>query len=161
MTKKEFILSDEQLADGADTVLKAILYQTRRLRNGKTVYVYKRNLDDINTDFGEIDESVTVATTEACGGNAECIDKVVRVKRASSKKKILEEGPVGEQITAEQLADLEAGMLAIEADDAQLNDLLGRLSLLGGRRKIKRITNKRRKTNKRRRNKRRKTNKRR
>jgi hypothetical protein len=161
MTKQEFILSDEKLTDGSDTILKATLYQTRTLRNGKNVYVYTRNLDDINTDFGEIDERVAAAAAVACGGNQDCVNKVMKVKRASKKKNILVEGPVGQQITAEQLADLEAGMLAIEAEDAQLNDLLGSLSLLGGRRKRKRITNKRRKTNKRRRNKRRRTNKRR
>ena len=163
MPKKEFILSDERLTDGSDTVLKATLYQTRTLRNGKTIYVYTRNLDDINTDFGEIDEGVTAATTEACGGNEQCINKVIKVKRASKKKKILEEGSVGEQITAEQLADLDAGMLAIEAEDEQLNGLLGALSFGGRKRRrtTKRYKNKKSKTNKRRRNKRRRTNKRR
>lgn len=164
---KEFILSDERLTDGADTVLKATLYQTRTLRNGKTIYVYTRNLDDINTSFGEIDEGVTAATTAACGGNQECINKVMKVKRASRRKVILEEGPIGEQLTEEQLADLNTGlfeMLAIEAEDDQLNDLLGALIMGGRKRKRgtnKRYKNKKGKTNKRRRTKRRRTNKRR
>jgi hypothetical protein len=163
MPKKEYILSDERLTDGSDTVLKATLYQTRTLRNGKTIYVYTRNLHDINTPFGEIDESVTAATTAACGGNVKCQEQVIKVKRASKKKKILEEGPVGQQLTMEELADLDAGMLAIEAEDEQLNDLLGALSFGGKRRRrsTNRYKNKKRKTNKRYKNKRRRTNKRR
>ena len=160
MPKKEYIFSDNSLTDGADTVLKATLYQIRKLRNGKTIYVYTRNLDDINTPFGEIDEDVTVATTAACGGNLRCQEKVLRVKRASAKKKILEEGPVGEQITREQLADLNAGMLVIEAEDDQLDNLFGALSV-GGKRKRNRKTNKRYKNKKSRTNKRCRTNKRR
>lgn len=167
MPKQQFILSDEPLTDGADTVLNATLYQTRTLRNGKTIYVYTKNLDNLNTEFGEIDDRVTAQIAAECGAtNSQCIDKVLKVKQASKKKKILEEGPVGQQITSEQLADLDAGMLAIEAEDEQLNDLLGGLSLLGGRIKRKRGTSKRYKnkkcrTNKRCRTKRRRTNKRR
>ena len=157
MPKKEFILSNELLTDGADTVLKATFVQERRLRD-KIIYVYTRNLDDINTDFGEIDPNITSASSAACG--LQCQEQVRNVKRASAKKKILEEGPVGQQITPEQLADLNAGMLAIEAEDDQLDNLFGALSVGGKRKRM--ITNKRCKTNKRRRtNKRCKTNKRR
>ena len=163
MPKQQFILSDEPLTDGADTVLNATLYQTRTLRNGKTIYVYTKNLDNLNTEFGEIDDRVTAQIAAECGAtNSQCIDKVIKVKRASKKKKILEERPVGEQITAEQLADLDAGMLAIEAEDEQLNDLLGALTMGGRKRKRgtnKRYKNKKGKTNKRRRTKRRRTNK--
>jgi hypothetical protein len=165
MPKRVTIISDVELNDGADSVLKVTLYQIRTLRNGKTIYVYYKNLEDINTPFGEIDDRYLSQSDQIRLCDENCRRKVNKIKNADNSKIMLEES-VGEQLTPEQLEELATHLdtsdtsIIVSEESDSLDDLLNRLGsvTLGGGRKIKR---RRMRTNKRRRNKKRRTNKRR
>jgi hypothetical protein len=161
MPRKQVIITYDPLTDGADSVLKVTLQSAKNLR-GKTVYSYTRNLEDINTDFGEIDE--TKCSISSVSGEI-CKNKIRKVKNAPViPEEILQSQP----LTPEQLDELSKmnATIVIEGNedtvDSSIDDLLtglGAINIKGGKKgrvskskKSKKYRNKKRQhTNKKRR----------